>query len=218
MNSSGCVDELKKLFGCAFLVFVLMLFAGVDKTLASPATIAMQPAQVNNIASGGTFTVNVTVAEVSELYGWQINVTFNPQILNVERVAEGPFLKDINETIFGTNLKNTVGYAIVSAAFMPPYASHGASGSGLLANMTFSVKGSGSTSLHFDATRTYLRTVVSGSVAPILDVTTVDGSFANAAGGFQSGFPLEVIAGIVVVIVVVGVVGFYLWRRRKKTA
>jgi hypothetical protein len=195
-----------------------MLFACVDKTFASPATIAIQPAQVSNIASGGTFTVNVTVAEVNELYGWQINVTFNPQILNVESVAEGPFLKNINETIFGTNLKNTVGYAIVSAAFMPPYPSHGASGSGLLANVTFSVKGSGSTSLHFDATRTYLRSVVAGNVIPIPDVSATDGSFSNSAGGFQSGFPIEVIAGVAVVVVVVGVVGFYLWRRRKKTA
>jgi hypothetical protein len=84
--------------------------------------------------------------------------------------------------------------------------------------MTFSVKGSGSTSLHFDATRTYLRTVVSGSVAPILDVTAVDGSFSNSSGGFQSGLPVEVIAGVVVVVVVVGVIGLYLWRRRKKTA
>lgn len=201
-----------------FLVFVLMLFACMDKTFALPATITIQPTQVKGIASGGTFTVNVTVADVNELYGWQINVTFNPQILNVESVAEGPFLKNINETIFGTNLKNTVGYAIVSALFMPPYPNHGASGSGLLANMTFSVKGSGSTSLHFDATRTYLRTVVSGSVAPILDVTAVDGSFSNSSGGFQSGLPVEVIAGVVVVVVVVGVIGLYLWRRRKKTA
>ena len=57
---------MKKLFGCAFLVFVLMLFACMDKTFASPATIAIQPGQVKDIASGGTFTVNVTVADVNE--------------------------------------------------------------------------------------------------------------------------------------------------------
>jgi len=182
---------------------------------------------VSNVQSGGTFTVNVTITDVSELYGWQVNVTFNPQVLNVEHTLEGTFLNQVNETIFIMRIDNAVGYVLVSGLFEQHeggvYPLHGASGSGLLCNITFSVKGSGSSSMQFAKKNapggTYLRSLSASVIAPIEDFSTADGSFSNSAGGLQLGVPFEFLVGAVVVVVIVaGVAGFYFWRRRKRSS
>jgi hypothetical protein len=179
---------------------------------------------MKDVQSGGTFTVNVTIADVSELYGWQVNVTFNPQVLHVESTLEGSFLEQVNETIFIMKIDNTLGYILVSGLFQQReggiYPPHGASGSGLLCNITFSVKSSGSSPMQFSKKNapggTYLRSLSAGVIAPIEDFSAVDGSFSNSAGGLQLGVPSEILVGAVVAVAVIaGVAGFYFWRRRK---
>lgn len=208
------------------MISVLVLFlATAWEASASPGpTLAIQPATVSDVQSGGTFAVNVTIADVSELYGWQVNVTFNPQVLNVERTLEGGFLKQVNETVFIMKIDNTLGYALITGVFEQHeggvYPPHGASGSGLLCNITFSVKGSGSSPMQLSKKNapggTYLRSLSADVIAPITDFSTVDGSFSNSAGGLQLGVPFELLVGAVVAVVaVVGVAGFYIWRRRK---
>ncbi len=212
------VNRMEKSLKLIFWVFVCIVMLATNGTAqASPdsATISIEPSEVLDVSPGGTFSINVTITGVSELFGWQINITFNPQILNVESMGEGPFLKQQNDTIFMRQSDNTVGYAFVSAIFNPPYPSYGASGSGLLGNITFSVKGSGSSSLHFGK-NTKLKTVIADNLVAITDFSTTDGSFRNAAGGLQLGIPIEFIAGAVVVVAVIGVSVFALLRRRKK--
>lgn len=194
------------------------------KAVAATAKIATDPSEVTDIASGETFTINVTVSDVTNLYGWQFNITFDPNVLRCEKVAEGPFLSSVNTTVYpAPKIDNDKGYVMSSSLLWAPgYPPQGASGSGILANVTFSVKSGGTTSLHFDSTRTYLRTVVfppaGGDVQAITDFNTQDGVFRGTGGGVGlAGIPIEIVAAVVVVVVVSGSIAgaFYLKRRRQ---
>jgi len=208
--------EHKSKLAC-LLLFCVFGFMVVGPAHASPGVrVAIEPSEVKDVSVGATFVVNVTVTDVNEVYGWQVNVTFSPQVLNVESTSEGPFMKQLNETVFMKKIENTRGYALISASFKPPYPASGASGNGLLCNITFSVKSSGSSSLHFDSDGTKLNTIVGGSVYRIPDLSTADGSFGNPSGGRLSGIPLEWIGGIVAVVAVSGIVVLMLLRRRKR--
>lgn len=190
-----------------------LMFVATEATQATPGVVAIEPAEIKDISPGGTFTVNVTVTDVSEVYGWQVNITFNSQILNVENVTEGTFLKQFNKTVFMKTIDNTGGYVLLSSLFFP-VPEQGASGGGLLAQVNFTVKGSGSSSLHFEEDGTKLRTVIGDTVVQITDFSTTDASFRNAAGSLLEGIPLEYLA--VAVVVVIGGSSVFLLRRRKK--
>jgi len=200
------------------LVAVALTFATamVGKAWASPeTTISIAPSKVDDLPTGQKFTVDVVIADVTNLYGWQINVTFNPSILNADRVAEGPFLKSANDTAWPKPvIDNTRGYILASALLMPPYPPVGATGGGTLANITFTVKSGGSSTLHFDETRTYLRSVASGVPVPIESIVRQDGTYGSGGGGI-SGVPLELIAGVAVAIVIIVVAGALFLRRRR---
>jgi len=207
---------MKMSSGLVLVATVLMLVvAATGDAWADPATISLDPTKVDALQVGETFTVNVMISDVSNLYGWQVNVTFNPSVLGAVRIVEGPFLEDVNETVWPKPvINNSTGYVFASSSLMPPYPAAGASGSGQLASITFSVKAGGGSDLRFDETRTYLRTVVGGSVQEIGNVVRQDGTYGIGGGGF----PWELIGGAIAVVVVVVVVGVFLMRRRKDKA
>ena len=208
-----------------FLMFFTFAFVITTAELANASptpTIAIQPAEVKDVSAGGSFKVNVTVTDAVNIYGWQVNVTFNPTILNVDSTEEGPFLKQVNTTLTMKKIDNNRGFLLYSSFLMPPYPPHGVDGSGLLMMITFAVKGSGESALHLYLKEqgaiggTYLQTLVPPDTpVQITDLTTVDGTFRNASGGIGAEIPLEWVAGIVVVAA--GGVGaaFMLMRRRK---
>jgi len=191
-----------------------LMFLVTQATQATSGVIAIEPAEIRDISPGGTFTVNVTVAGVSEVYGWQVNITFNPQILNVENVTEGTFLKQVNQTVFMKKIDNTGGYVLLSSTFFP-IPEQGASGSGLLVQVIFTVKGSGSSSLHFEENGTKLRRYIGDTLVYITDFSTTDASFRNVAGSLLGGIPLEYLA-VAVAVVIIGGSSLFLLRRRKK--
>jgi hypothetical protein len=199
------------------LAFVLIT-AAMGGALAEPATVSFDPTQVNELSPGEQFTINLAIADISNLFGWQINVTFNPSVLNAVRVMEGSFLRSVNKTSMPKPvLDNSRGFVLAAVSLMPPYPSVGATGSGILANMTFSVKSSGGSTLHFDETLTYFRTVQAGNVIPIENVVRQDGTYSSGGGSSGlGGVPWEIVGGVVVVVVVVGVVGIFLLRRRRE--
>ena len=213
-GSDGMRTGLK--FVLVALVFML-LAAAMGGAWADPATVSFDPTQVNELSAGEQFTVDVAIADISSLFGWQINVTFNPAVLNVVKIGEGPFLKNVAKTMMPKTIDNTLGFVMVAAAFVPPNPPAGASGSGILANITFSVMSSGGSALHFDQTLTYFRTLQGESVVPIEGVVKQDGTYGSGGGGGGlGGIPWELVGGIIAVVVIVAVVGVFLLRRRRQ--
>ena len=63
------------------------------------------------IAVGDNFTVNLNVENVTDLGGWQADLTFDPKVLTARSVTEGDFLKQgDDETFFQKGaIKNQIG-------------------------------------------------------------------------------------------------------------
>lgn len=116
-------------------------------------SIIIEPRQTTKLALGETFTINVTVENCVDVYAVQVEMDYDPNILNAISILEGDFLSSGGETFV---VKNE---SIVFEAD-PPYAKivfvatllgdvPGASGSGFLFNVTFEVIGDGSSLIRF---------------------------------------------------------------------
>lgn len=130
---------------------------------------------------GTEFTVNINIENVENLYGWQVNMTYDTGVLFTSEtlITEGPFLADtFGSTIFVGMVSNATGHLLFACSAYPPYPEIGAYGTGTLASITFYVIAEESgTALHFDE-GTYLREVAGGIIVPI-DFVSEDGYFDN---------------------------------------
>jgi len=115
----------------------------------------------------GTFEVNLVISDVADLCAWQAKVAFDPSVLVVIDVVEGPFLQGEENsfaTIFIVNTRivddifikndlddpltiindegNSADNVFIACSLIGN--SNGISGSGTLATVTFGVVGQGS--------------------------------------------------------------------------
>ena len=130
------------------------------KVVADPqaATVFVDPPTVKGAVVGENVTVNINVSNITDLYGWQAGVTFNPDVLNCTGYYEGEFLnrsvnRPINPAIKTIWLNqtppwdNTKGVAYFhGCCLLGPVP--GVSGSGQLGYLTFEVIGTEVSDLH----------------------------------------------------------------------
>lgn len=204
----------------ALLMFSITL-ASVGTASPAEIEIAVDPPEVKDLEPDTTFTVNITVTNIAindykGLYGWDVELKFDSNILNVVEVTEGPFLKTVlNETTWTAGLMlpvidNDAGMMIIGNTFILPIPPEGATGNGTLATIKFKVVSRGRTSLRFEYNKLY--TWIPPDIKYDLEHTAVDGSFDNGAG---IEFSIELIIAIItVVIVCCAVVLLYVRRRR----
>ena len=101
---------------------------------------------------GQNFTVSVNVANVTNLAGWQLNVTFNPAILNVKRIylPAGHIFEGLDPVGPVPWIDNTVGYVMWACAIGPSSPEEYFNGSGTMCQIEFVTIGLGTSSLHID--------------------------------------------------------------------
>jgi len=120
---------------------------------------------------GDSFTVNINVADVSGLYGWQFKLGFDSKILYANDVTEGPFLDQGGNAFLAKTIDNFQGYVDVACAFLG--IGFPVSGSGVLATINFSVLDTGESSLAL-----YDTTLLDSSIPPQnIGHSTIDGFF-----------------------------------------
>jgi len=190
---------------------LLVCIATTVAVRASPTTISLNPPEVEDLDLGESFTVNITVTDVTDLYSWDVYLTFDPEILNCTGFEEGPFLQQVATTTIWGQINNTAGFTTPGAILFDPaqgFPAEGATGSGVLATVTFTVKGRGVTTLHFE--RSKLNTVIARNTVPITHEAT-DGVFRNAA---PTTLNIQLIIGVVVALAIVGIAVFFYMRRR----
>jgi hypothetical protein len=134
---------LRKQTALAAILFVTVV--GIP-SLAAAAIISIAPTS-EEIANGNTFTVDINIGSVTDLYGYQFDVSFNSTILQAVSSSEGSFLTTVGSTYFvpGTN-DNSNGLLGATADTLLS-AVPGVSGSGTLATLTFQAIGSGTSTL-----------------------------------------------------------------------
>ena len=131
---------------------VLTFVTPILLVLAMPAlaeTVTVQP-PAQTVFSGNSFSVDISISDVTDLYAFQFDLGFDPQVINAMGIAEGPFLPTGGPTFFlpGTvdNASGTI--AFTADTLQGPIA--GVSGDGLLAVATFEAFAPGSSELDLE--------------------------------------------------------------------
>jgi len=137
-----------KRVGAAFSVIVIVLSFVVVCPLgrAIPETTVFVDPKESNVEEGQTFSVNISIANVSGLLGFDFLLSYTITILQLVSIEEGPFLKSVGPTLM-INL-TTEGQVWLAVAL---YNTQGqlisANGSGVLATATFKAIAVGESSL-----------------------------------------------------------------------
>jgi hypothetical protein len=115
--------------------------ATVEITLSFSATTVFVDPPTSMVAGGQTFFIDIKISDVSDLYGWEFKLGWNPDLLNVVSVIEGNFLKQGGLTFFWPVMNNAEGYILVDCTLLGDVL--GVSGSGTLATVKFYAENQG---------------------------------------------------------------------------
>jgi len=176
-----------KSFLLLFLIILPILGLGMTSVggQEEPKLYVVPP--IVSVGLGETFTVDVKVANVLNLYTYQFRLSWEPSLLDVTDVTEGPFLnaEGTYRTSFTPRIYNTPdpfgvsGYVYVACTLLGEPATAAASGKGTLVTLEFLVKEEGNTSLHLYDTK-------------LISSLMVEMSHGTEDGYFQSLPPPEI--------------------------
>ena len=118
-----------------------------EYTIVSPGTGFTFSTDTTSVRVGDTFTLHVNAEKVTDLAGWQFDLTFDPDVLEAVEVNEGGFLKRGGGTTFfqrGT-VDNAAGeISDMSAALI---SKKGVTGTGRLLSVVFKAKADGNSQM-----------------------------------------------------------------------
>ena len=126
------------------LVFFVWAMSAVS-TSASPI-LSIDPASTT-VNAGDTFTLNIDIADVVDLFTYNFDLAFDQNILAFQSIVEGPFPQNAESTFFIAGQELTPG--TVSFTGNTVLGPTGVSGSGTLAIATFLAIMAGTTSITF---------------------------------------------------------------------
>ena len=136
---------------------------GTEYTVMPPGVGFTFSATQTNLLAGDTFTLNLSAENVTDLAGWQADVTFDPNTLEIIEVTEGDFLKTESGNTFFQNgtIDNAAGKItdLVSARI----SESGVSGTGTLLSVTLKAKAGGETQVTLE---NFEFSSISGEVIP----------------------------------------------------
>ena len=124
---------------------VLLVLCGLSSHAYS-AMISIDPI-TQTATDGSQVVVNVDITGVTDLYGFQFDLEFNPSVLAAVSSSEGTFLPSGGGTFFVPGTIDNVGGTVSATADTLLTAITGVSGSGALATFDFTAIGPGSSSL-----------------------------------------------------------------------
>jgi hypothetical protein len=148
---------MKRLIKLACVPIFLSLFlALISINVSASYTILSVQSQPSRVwGAGEQFEVSVSVADVSDLYGWELKLYYSSALLNGTSVTEGPFLKDVGSTFFFSsfddNFNATHGRMTASCALIGNIS--GVSGNGIILSVAFKTKALGVSLLALSDTR-----------------------------------------------------------------
>jgi hypothetical protein len=141
----------------------------------------------------------VNISDVIDLFAWQINISWDPSILNVSKSFAGEFLlRTSSESktaayqlgFVMNKTDNAVGYIAMGESILGGVP--GINGSGRLVSIEFLVTGYGSTELTISLAGNLTTTLLNSTVLPdgqpaTIPFTKIDGYFSNKIPGDIDG-------------------------------
>lgn len=132
--------QLLNRLGAFFALIMIATWPLVSS--ATPILSIDPPSQEANV--GATFSLDVSVANVTDLFAYEFAVAFDPSVLAAQSITEGVFLSSGGSTFFIPGTIDNVGGLISFNANSLIGAISGVNGSGVLAQVNFSTIGVGS--------------------------------------------------------------------------
>jgi hypothetical protein len=165
-------------FTLALLLVFSTGFGNVCNANEETAHVYLSPSVVSadSLEIGDTFELNIQVDNVTNLWSWGLNLSWNPDVLEiVGDPIEGDFLKQGGSTLFiAAPTDNDYGNIPSLSCTLLSYS--GINGSGLLATAEFRVVSSGTTDIDID----WLELYSTADGDPIAISTTSAGSVFNS--------------------------------------
>jgi hypothetical protein len=118
----------------AWLSFTVLIACG--SMANGQAVLSIEPTS-QTVSTGSVFNVDVNIANVSDLYGYQFDLNFNPSFASAVSSTEGSFLSKGGSTFFIPGINDNVHGVVSATADTLTSAVPGVSGSGTLAVFTF---------------------------------------------------------------------------------
>ena len=168
------------------LVILLFTFTVMGTVNVGPASgedlpvISVEP-PTSTAETGESFTVDINITDVSNMYSWEFHMNYSSIILNAISVTEGSFLSDVDSTSWSMMppiINNDAG-TVKASNLLWYYPPSGASGNGTLCTITFQIKDVGNTTLHFYYTQLLS---FNGTGMPEIEHTAADGSVTALPG------------------------------------
>ena len=165
----------KDLLLTCFVLLYLSLFSILPNiylgvvAASTEATVSMDPSTVE-ANPGESFTADINVADVVDLYSWGIKIRWDRDLLDAIDVTEGPFLKGQPD---GTTFVKKIydGYIDVGCSTLMTWP--GVNGNGTLMTVSFNVTDTGGTTLEI-----YYSKLLDSATPPVeISHTVEDGNF-----------------------------------------
>ncbi len=134
-------SKISSLF--SMILTLLILFSGLVLLRSAQAVttiISVSPSTIT-ASAGQSFNIDIKITDVFDLYAWEFKLSWNSSLLNLVNVIQGPFLQSKGETYFTYKQNDTAGYLVADCTLLGMIP--GASGSGVLATITFYVESGG---------------------------------------------------------------------------
>jgi PKD repeat protein len=138
------------LFMLLAMIVITATIATANHVKAQATTMAVTPASIidPSLGPGSTFIINLTVADVANLYTWQAQIMFKPSILNctsatipADNIFAGKTVIPVTPIIDNVGGSVTAGVSLMGVG--------GVAGSGKLCQIEFLVLGLGNSSLSY---------------------------------------------------------------------
>ena len=121
----------------------------VTAPTGTSGVLYLEPANLS-IALSKDFTAELRATSITNLKGYSVSLSYDPALISLKEVTEGPFFSSKGETFFYSKEEN--GTILIDCALLGPELS--VSGEGTLATFSFTCLKAGSTGITFSLSKT----------------------------------------------------------------
>ena len=150
----------KKLIVSVLIISLILIFTGclnrlipVTPELTSPVgeegVLYLEPANLT-LTPSQDFTVELKTTSITNLKGYSVTLSYDPTLISLKEVTEGPFFSEKGKTFFYSKEDN--GTILIDNVLLGTDLS--ISGEGTLATLSFTCLKAGSASIEFSLTKT----------------------------------------------------------------